>query len=221
MMSATAMAIRLPVRPVDLVCSTPGPASRSRRDFVSIADRLSRRASEPSDEALVRTLYQEHGRSLLAYATRLTGDRAAAEDVVQETLIRAWKHSAAMVNEKGSVRGWLLTVARNIITDRVRARAARPQEVAESPTTPPIERDHAQGVVDSMTVLGALDQLSPEHREVLVEMYYRGRTVQEISAALGVPPGTVKSRSYYALRAMRAAMSRGGTLGGGNLKAVT
>ena len=72
-----------------------------------------------------------------------------------------------------------------------------------------------------MTVLGALDQLSPEHREVLVEMYYRGRTVQEISAALGVPPGTVKSRSYYALRAMRAAMSGGGTLGGGNLKAVT
>src|SRR5256886_8365346 len=175
MMSATAMAIRLPVRPSALVCSTPGPASRSRRDFVSIADRFTRRASEPSDEALVRTLYQEHGRSLLAYATRLTGDRAAAEDVVQETLIRAWKHSAAMVNEKGSVRGWLLTVARNIITDRVRAKAARPTEVAESPTTPPIEHDHAEGVVNTMTVLSALDRVSPEHKEILVELYYRGR----------------------------------------------
>ena len=209
MMSATAMAIRLPVRPADLVCSTPGPASRSRRDFVSIADRFTRRASEPSDEALVRTLYQEHGRSLLAYATRLTGDRAAAEDVVQETLIRAWKHSAAMVNEKGSVRGWLLTVARNIITDRVRAKAARPTEVAESPTTPPIEHDHAEGVVNTMTVLSALDRVSPEHKEILVELYYRGRTVTEAAQALGLPPGTVKSRSYYALRAMRAVLDDG------------
>ena len=212
---------RVPSLPDHLVSSTAGRASRPGRAVVSIADLGSRRRRESSDEALIRTLYHEHGRALLAYATRLTSDRAAAEDVVQETLIRAWKHAESMVNEKGSVRGWLLTVARNIITDRVRARAARPQEVAESPTTPPIERDHAQGVVDSMTVLGALDQLSPEHREVLVEMYYRGRTVQEISAALGVPPGTVKSRSYYALRAMRAAMSGGGTLGGGNLKAVT
>ena len=208
-MSATAMAIRLPVRPADLVCSTPGPASRSRRDFVSIADRFTRRASEPSDEALVRTLYQEHGRSLLAYATRLTGDRAAAEDVVQETLIRAWKHSAAMVNEKGSVRGWLLTVARNIITDRVRAKAARPTEVAESPTTPPIEHDHAEGVVNTMTVLSALDRVSAEHKEILVELYYRGRTVTEAAQALGLPPGTVKSRSYYALRAMRAVLDDG------------
>lgn len=89
-----------------------------------------------SDEALVRALYEEHGRALLAYATRLTGDRAAAEDVVQETLIRAWRHPDALLNGKGSVRGWLLTVARNIITDRHRARAARPTEVAESTAAP-------------------------------------------------------------------------------------
>ena len=78
-----------------------------------------------------------------------------------------------------------------------------------------MEKDHAQGVVDTMTVLGALERLSPEHREVLVEMYYRGRTVTETAEALGVPPGTVKSRSYYALRAMRAAIS------GGPVEAVT
>jgi RNA polymerase sigma-70 factor (ECF subfamily) len=205
--SATAVAIRLPARPADLVCSTPEPVSRSREGFVSIADRSrSRRASEPADEALIRGLYEEHGRSLLAYATRLTGDRAAAEDVVQETLIRAWKHADAMVSEKGSVRGWLLTVARNIVTDRIRAKAARPTEVAESPTTPPIEHDHADGVVNTMTVLRALDRISPEHREILVELYYRGRTVTETAEALGLPTGTVKSRSYYALRAMRAVL---------------
>jgi RNA polymerase sigma-70 factor (ECF subfamily) len=221
-MTATALAIRLPIQvgrvpsqPDDLVSSTAGRAARPGRALVSIVDLGSRRPRESSDEALIRTLYHEHGRSLLAYATRLTGDRAAAEDVVQETLIRAWKHAAAMVNERGSVRGWLLTVARNIITDRVRAKAARPQEVAESPATPPVERDHAQGVVDSMTVLSALDRLTPEHREVLVEMYYRGHTVTETAEVLGVPPGTVKSRSYYALRAMRAALS------GGTVEAVT
>jgi RNA polymerase sigma-70 factor (ECF subfamily) len=176
------------------------------RSTASQSQRLGR-VRVRSDEALVRSLYEEHGRSLLAYATRLTGDHAAAEDVVQETLVRAWKHGHAMVEQKGSVRGWLLTVARNIVIDRVRAKASRPTEVAETPVTGPVEGDHAEDVVNTMVVLGALDSLSKEHREVLVELYYRGRTVAETAELLGVPPGTVKSRSYYALRAMRAMIS--------------
>jgi RNA polymerase sigma-70 factor, ECF subfamily len=169
--------------------------------------RTGRRPGPPTnDEAIVRSLYEQHGRSLLAYATRLTGDRAAAEDVVQETLVRAWKHAATLSEERGSVRGWLLTVARNIVTDRARAKAARPQEVAESPATPPIERDHSQSVVDTMVVLEALGRVSPEHRDVLVELYYRGHSVNEAATALGIPPGTVKSRRYYALRALKAAI---------------
>ncbi|MFC4498093.1 MULTISPECIES: sigma-70 family RNA polymerase sigma factor [Streptomyces] len=155
------------------------------------------------DEALIRALYEEHGGALLAYARRLTGDHAAAEDVVQETLIRAWKHPEALVNGKGSVRGWLLTVARNIITDRYRAKAARPTEVAESAATPPVEKDHADAVVDSMLVMEALDRLSPDHREVLKEIYFQGRSVTEAAETLGIPPGTVKSRSHYALKMLR------------------
>ena len=173
---------------------------------MGITTAWSRRGDQASDEALIRTLYQEHGRSLLAYATRLTGDRAAAEDVVQETLVRAWRHSASMVNERGSVRGWLLTVARNIITDRARARAVRPNEVAESPATPPVAKDHSESVVDTMAMLDALDRLSPEHRDVLVELYYRDRTMAEAAQVLGVPEGTIKSRSYHALRALRTVM---------------
>jgi RNA polymerase sigma-70 factor (ECF subfamily) len=177
---------------------------------VARTDRRQRAEPRPAQdgaEALVRSLYEEHGRSLLAYCTRLTGDRAAAEDVVQETLVRAWKHADDLVEGKGSVRGWLLTVARNIVTDRARARAARPTEVAETPYAPPVERDHSESVVNTMVVLDALDQVSPEHREVLVQLYYRGRSVTEAAQELGVPPGTVKSRSYYALRALRAVMS--------------
>jgi len=156
-----------------------------------------------ADEELIRTLFNEHGKAMLAYATRLTGDRASAEDVVQEALLRAWRHPDSLTNVKGSVRGWLLTVIRNIVTDRVRARNARPAEVAESPTTVPVEDDHADQVLNSMVVLEALDQLSTEHRVVLEQVYLRGCSVAEAAEVLGIPPGTVKSRSHYALRALR------------------
>lgn len=160
-----------------------------------------------ADEVLIRALYNEHGRCLLAYATRLTGDRAAAEDIVQETLMRAWKHSESLVSGKGSVRGWLLTVARNLVTDRARARAARPSEVASPTETaladPHADQDVAAQVTDRMVVVDAMDALSEEHRCVIQELYFRGRSVAEAAVALGVPPGTVKSRSFYALRAMR------------------
>ncbi|MFD7026995.1 sigma-70 family RNA polymerase sigma factor [Streptomyces sp. NPDC059917] len=168
-----------------------------------------------TDEALIRSVYEEHGHALLAYATRLTGDRAAAEDVVQETVIRAWRHAEILVNGKGSVRGWLLTVARNIITDRYRAKAARPREVSGSAATPPVEPDHSDSVVDSMTVLGALDRLTPEHRDVITELYYRQLSVTEAADVLGIPAGTVKSRSHYALKALREAFRDGGSNAGG------
>lgn len=158
-------------------------------------------------EALVRALYEEHGRALLTYATRLTRDRAAAEDVVQETLIRAWRHPDVLVNGRGSVRGWLLTVARNIVTDKIRARAARPAEVAESVHQPAaVEVDHADYVVDSMLVMGAMEVLSVDHRSVLEEIYFAGHSIAEAAEVLSIPPGTVKSRCYYALRALRSTL---------------
>jgi RNA polymerase sigma-70 factor (ECF subfamily) len=169
-----------------------------------------RRRKQVPGEDFVRFLYGEHGKALLAYTTRLTGDRAAAEDVVQETLLRAWKHADTLADEsRGSTRGWLLTVARNIVTDRVRARSARPQEVGEPLDAPIADSDHADNVVNQMAVLGALDQLSKEHRDVLIETYYRGRSVAEAAQILGIPAGTVKSRTYHALRALRGVMGPG------------
>jgi RNA polymerase sigma-70 factor (ECF subfamily) len=156
-----------------------------------------------ADEALVRALFEEHGRAMLAYATRLTGDRPAAEDVVQEALIRAWRNADSLVNGRGSVRSWLLTIVRNLVRDQIRARRARPTEVEETPDAVPLEPDHADQVVDSVVVLAALDDLSAEHREVLAQVYLHGRTVHEAARRLGIPPGTVKSRSYYGLRALR------------------
>jgi RNA polymerase sigma-70 factor (ECF subfamily) len=159
-------------------------------------------------EALVRTLYDDHGRYLVAYAARLTGDRQLAEDIVQETLLRAWRHADRLTDERGSVRGWLLTVARNIATDKARARKSRPPEVEETQEVHDVrvDRDHAEDVANSLVVADALRTLSPEHRAALVETYFQGRTMTEAGRVLGIPPGTVKSRVHYALQQLRTTL---------------
>ncbi|MEU2339834.1 sigma factor [Streptomyces sp. NPDC013172] len=90
----------------------------------------SRARRATSHETLIRMLYLEHGNALLTYATRLTGDRAAAEDVVQETMIRAWRHPEILTNPQGSLRGRLLTLARDVVTARDEAKSMQPDEGA-------------------------------------------------------------------------------------------
>lgn len=174
---------------------------------VKIADRPRRNTDHKRDETLIRSIYQEHGRSLLAYATRQTGDRMAAEDVVQEVLVRAWRNADVLADELVSVRAWLLTVARNLIIDRARAKAARPAETEQTPTNVPVTSDHAGAVVDSMALLHALAALRPHHRVVLVEVYYRGKTMSEAAKALGIPEGTVRSRIFHGLRSLRVLLA--------------
>jgi RNA polymerase sigma-70 factor (ECF subfamily) len=89
--------------------------------------------------------------------------------------------------------------------DQVRARGRRPPEAAESPPDVAVDGDHADRVVTSMVVVDALSRLSAEHRQVIEQVYLQGNTVAEAAEALGIPPGTVKSRSFYALRALREA----------------
>lgn len=162
-----------------------------------------------ADEGLLRALYAEHSGPLLGYALRLTnGDRQHAEDVVQETLLRAWSHPQAL--DGRPIRPWLFTVARNLVVDAVRARRSRPPEVGDAALEVLPAADEIDRALESWTVAEALADLSPEHRSVLVETYYRGRSVGEAAQALGVPPGTVKSRTYYALRALRLALEERG-----------
>lgn len=143
----------------------------------------------------------------MGYATLLLGDRSLAEDVVQETLVQAWRNREIVVNGKGSVRGWLLTVARNVIIDQARAKAARPVEAADVSHRPPVARDHADVIVDSVVVTDALERLAREHRDVLVHVYINGATLKQTAEMLGVPLGTVKSRLHYGQRALRAAFA--------------
>jgi RNA polymerase sigma-70 factor (ECF subfamily) len=162
-----------------------------------------------SDEALVRTLYAEHAGPLLRYALHLTnGDRQRAEDIVQETLLRGWLHPEAIAERPA--RPWLFAVARNLAVDAYRARRARPHEVGEAALELIAAPDEADRALESWAVADALKALRPEHRGVLLETYYRGRSVAEAAVALGIPAGTVKSRTFYALRALKLALEERG-----------
>ncbi|MBP2705007.1 sigma-70 family RNA polymerase sigma factor [Microbispora sp. RL4-1S] len=166
------------------------------------------RPAGTADEELIRALFEDHGGPLYGYVLRLTGDPGRAEDVVQETLLRAWRHPS--VQEGRPVRAWLFTVARNLVVDQHRARMARPQETGDEALAVLPADDELDRALESWGVAEALASLRPEHREVLLETYYRGRSVKEASEVLGIPPGTVKSRTYYALRALKLALEERG-----------
>lgn len=161
-------------------------------------------------DAALASVYAEHGRALLAYARRLTGDDGHAEDVVQEAFLRLWRHPRQLAEDPAGLRPWLFTVARNVAFDAHRARRARPQEAREQTLALLTEDDGFDRALDAHLVADALAALSADHRAVLLETYYRGRSVAEAAASLGVPPGTVKSRTYYALRALRLALQERG-----------
>jgi len=162
-----------------------------------------------STTASIDELIRVHGPGLLGYATRLlNGDRAAAEDVLQETWLRAWRHVDQLTEQKGSVRGWLTRVAHNIAMDQHRARRARPTEVELTDLeTSRIAApgDAAEDVERRIIVEDLLGRLSAQHRRTITEVYFADRTAGGAAAVLGVPVGTVKSRVFHALRTMRLA----------------
>lgn len=160
-----------------------------------------------NDTALMEQLHDEHAAALWGFCLHLTSnDRSRAEDVVQETMMRAWRNREVLARSSGSVRAWLFTVARNVVIDDWRsARSRHERATAEVPEIGSIA-DHTDELLQSWLVAEALRSLSAEHRAVLTECYYRGASVAEASARLGIPSGTVKSRTHYGLRALRLAL---------------
>jgi len=164
------------------------------------------------DSDRLRALTDKYAHGLWCYVVRLNGgDRVKAQDVVQETLLRAWRNGAVLEQAAGSERGWLFTVARHIVIDEWRSSRSHSEVVTDQVFEQLVE-DTAQQTVDRQLVLAALRTLSSEHRQVLLECFFRGASVAEAAKTLGVPPGTIKSRTHYALHALRRALDRIGGL---------
>jgi RNA polymerase sigma-70 factor, ECF subfamily len=187
------------------------PAARQRDPGVRRLRWAAGRSGSADDDMFVTELYRQYRVPLLAYVLRLTaGDRQLAEDVVQETMIRAWRQADQLDRTEPSLMPWLATVARRIVIDTKRRGKARPTETGDSMLENVPVNDTTEELLRKMVVAEALQTLSPAHREVLNETILRDRTVNEAAEILGIPAGTVKSRVYYALKALRLVLAERG-----------
>ena len=164
----------------------------------------------PRDDATRLTaLFDAHAGPVWRYVVHLTGDRAGADDVVQETLLRAWRTPRILAQDPASTRSWMLTVARHLVIDDVRSAHSR-RELAVADTPDAASDDLTDALFDAILIEEALASLSVDHRSVVVRAYFGGQTVAEIAAALEIPEGTVKSRLHYGLRSLRLALQEKG-----------
>ena len=171
-------------------------------------------ATPLTDENGVRAAYAAHGPELFRFALRGVGDVGAAEDVVQETFLRAWRAADRFDAGLASLRVWLFAIARTTMIDHMRASVVRPwnADVQAAPTGTAHEdvEDHADRLVRSWVVQEALQRISDEHRTAIVETHLKERPHAEVAAELGIPVGTLRSRIFYGLRSLRLVMDEMG-----------
>lgn len=190
-----------------MTAAAASPDGQRKPRLILIGGEAGEQAAPATVEELTAELYRVHGRPLLRFAQKLTlGDTQRAEDIVQETLLRAWRHPEVLRAGTEKIRPWLFTVARRIAIDMWRTRA-RGEELVDNQQADACDpADLITQAITALDVRAALATLSAEHRRVIVEMYYRSRSVAEAAENLGIPEGTVKSRTYYGMRALRRAL---------------
>ena len=169
-----------------------------------------------ASEAGLRAAYAAHGDELYRAARRLCGDPAQAEEIVQETFVRAWRAADRFDEQLGTMRAWLFGIMRHLVIDQARAAAVRPPRAgAFSANVDEVafDADEIDRAILGWQVEEAMRRLTRDHQVVLAEVHLRGRPIADVAAALGVPPGTVKSRVVLRLarapgRARRARLGR-------------
>jgi RNA polymerase sigma-70 factor (ECF subfamily) len=166
--------------------------------------------TESLAEEMLRALYAAYAGPLFAFARRLSGDSDRAEEVVQDALLRAWQHPEAVDGSHGSPRAFLFTVVRNSLIDGWRRDGARPRISDLGRGTDQSVSDEVDRAIESWGLADAMRRLTPEHRQVLFHTFFLDHSVEQAAVALGIPAGTVKSRTYYALRALRVVLEEMG-----------
>jgi len=165
-------------------------------------------------EAQVRDAYHEYGGELLGFAANALEDHHLAEEVVQETFLRAWTSADRFDPALGTLRSWLFAITRNGVVDAARRRATATlallrhrDEEHTAVVAEPFDR-----LLVSMQLEEAMRRLSPDHSHIVVEVYYHGRTCADLARELVVPASTVRSRLYYGVRALRLVLEENGWL---------
>lgn len=153
-----------------------------------------------NSESGMRAAVQAHSGELYGFAFRALGDEGLAEEVVQDTFLRAWRAGRRFDPGIASLRSWLFAILRNGIIDADRARRVRP---GVAPTVDAWIADNIDTLLRSWVVEEALRRLTDEHRHAVVEVYYQGGSAVDIAAAAGVPAATIRSRLFYGLKALR------------------
>lgn len=160
------------------------------------------------DEDVVAAIYRDHGAALKRFILSASRDPQLADDVVQETVMRVWQQAPEIT---GSLRSYLFRTARNILIDNYRKAQRRPHETTERELVDPVDgAGRVDELLNRVLMEEALLRLSSEHRDVLVALHYRRYTVQEAAQTLNIPTGTVKSRAFYAVRALRTILDEMG-----------
>ncbi|MEE8405801.1 MAG: sigma-70 family RNA polymerase sigma factor [Acidimicrobiia bacterium] len=168
--------------------------------------------SSAGAEALAIRLHTDHADALFTWALGRTPDRRDAEELVAEAIVKAWKRYDQFDAERGSERAWIFGIARNALIDMHRSSQRRLRLVTDKASAESSVDDGTDAFAESSLVREAMASLTEEHRAVVVAAYFKGLNTKEISERHGVPPGTVRSRMYYAMRSLRASLEEKGVL---------
>jgi RNA polymerase sigma-70 factor (ECF subfamily) len=172
------------------------------------------------DEAAFGALYDRFARPLYALGLRWLQDVEDAEELVNDTLVRAWQHASRFDPARGRSSSWIFGICRHLATDRLRARGRRPVSSPDDAPEPVGQLD-IDSLADAWEVASALERLPPVQREVLVLAYREDLSQARIAEVLGIPLGTVKSRTYHALRSLAALLEPAAAAGRGDATPTT
>ena len=169
------------------------------------------------DEEAIEDLYDRYATQVRGLALRLLQERRAAEDIVQETYWRVWRHARSFDAGRGSFKSWLFTIAHRLAVDVLRQQKIRPEtnpqaldleQISSSSEGSNKVQETAWMKEQRDRVREAVAELPPEQLQVIFLAYFKGLTRQEIAEASGMPLGTVHSRARLALNKLREALAR-------------